>query len=188
MEEIWKDIQGYDGLYQISNYGRFKRCNKTVRYNGKSYKLFEKILYQGVGTSGYLTVHLYGNGKRKTVQAHRLVAKAFIDNPLNKKYVNHKNGVKTNNHIENLEWVTPKENCDHAFQHGITTVSRKITSERMKQKSGDKNHKSKSILNTLTLRRYQSITECANDIGINRQTLSYKLRNNQIENLILKQF
>lgn len=70
-------------------------------------------------SNGYSIVHLYENGKRKTVQVHRLIALAFIPNPLGKKEVNHKDGNKLNNKVENLEWVTPSENLSHAVKNGL---------------------------------------------------------------------
>lgn len=102
-EEQWIDI--FNGKYRVSSFGRvFSTTNKI-------------ILSQKKEKNGYLEVNLYGvDGKRKKrVSAHRLVAKAFIQNPENKPQVNHKDLVKTNNRADNLEWVTPRENVDHAI-------------------------------------------------------------------------
>ena len=99
--EIWKDIQGYEGLYQVSNLGTVKSC-----YFRKS----EKILKPRKNHYGYLRFNLYKNGKSKTISAHKLVAVTFIPNPENKPQVDHINAVKTDNTIENLRWVSAKEN------------------------------------------------------------------------------
>ena len=101
--EVFKDIKGYDGLYQISNYGRVK----SLKY-GK-----EKILKLCLGGDGYLKVQLWKKGKQKKYFVHRLVAEAFIPNQDNLPQVNHKDEVKTNNCVENLEWCTAKYNLDY---------------------------------------------------------------------------
>ena len=105
-KEIWKDVKGYEGLYQISNLGRVK----SLRYN-KSQK--EKILKAGSGTHGYQLVVLCKKGKHKTTLIHRAVAYTFIPNPNNFPDVNHKDENKSNNCVENLEWCTKKYNQNY---------------------------------------------------------------------------
>ena len=107
MNEIWRDISGYEGLCQISNLGRVKSF-----YNGG------RMLKPG-RVSGYLRVTLRCDGKSKSLFVHRLVAQAFIPNPESKREVNHVNGIKTDNRVENLEWVTPAENSRHAVATGL---------------------------------------------------------------------
>ena len=106
MQEIWKDIRGYEGLYQVSNFGNVKSLmfiNNIVKIKR------DKILYKST-RSGYYTVNLCKNGKRLSKQVHRLVAEAFIPNPNNKKIVNHKDFDRKNNYVDNLEWLTQQEN------------------------------------------------------------------------------
>lgn len=96
--EDWKDVKGYEGLYQISNYGRVRNAK------GKLIKTWLKKRYL------YEDVILCKNGKRKHHLVHRLVAENFINNPENKEQVNHKNGIRFFNHVNNLEWCTGLEN------------------------------------------------------------------------------
>lgn len=106
MKELWKNIQGYEGLYQISNFGRVKSFRKSTKYSCQS----EFILKPSVANTGYAQVCLYANGTRKKFLVHRLVAGAFIPNPDNLPQINHKDENRLNNHISNLEWCTPEYN------------------------------------------------------------------------------
>lgn len=115
MDEIWNDVKGFVGTYQVSNFGRVKRI---IDSNGNPK---ETIMYVFIEPGiGYPKVLLTtkSTGKRKAYTIHRLVAKAFIPNPENKKYVNHIDSNKTNNKVENLEWCTNSENQIHAFKFG----------------------------------------------------------------------
>ena len=118
--EIWKEIKGYEGLYQVSNCGRIKSLSHI---NNLGRLRPECILGSRLSDRGYHTAVLYNNGKPKSFRVHQLVAKAFIDNPLNKPHVNHLDGVKSNNFVDNLEWVTISENQKHAFKNGLNKVS-----------------------------------------------------------------
>lgn len=118
MQEIWKEIEDTDGNYLISNLGRIKRLEHIVYgANNHHYTISEKIINQHKGNNGYY--RLSYNGKRNF--AHILVATYFIENtdPNTKTQVNHKDGDKSNNKAENLEWVTPKENGEHASFMGL---------------------------------------------------------------------
>lgn len=106
--EIWKPIKGYENKYEVSNLGRVKSLERYDKYNRH---IYEKILIPKKHSGGYLRVGL----SRKDYYIHRLVAEAFIDNPNNKKYINHIDGNKTNNKVENLEWCTANENMQHAY-------------------------------------------------------------------------
>lgn len=107
MDEIWHDIEGYKGLYQVSNKGRVK----SLKW-GK-----ERILRPGINSSGYLLVKLCKNGVGLYKFIHRLVAQAFIPNPENKPQVNHKDENKLNNCVDNLEWSTAKENSNYGSRN-----------------------------------------------------------------------
>ena len=111
MQEIWKDIKGYEGLYQVSNLGRVKRL-RFINKNTNIEK--ERIKSQKIRKDGYLEVALYKNGKGKSIQVHRIVAKTFIPNIENKAQVNHIDGNKKNNNVSNLEWVLGSENMIHS--------------------------------------------------------------------------
>nr|DAS70664.1 MAG TPA: homing endonuclease [Caudoviricetes sp.] len=140
MKEIWKDIDGYEGRYQISNFGNVK----SIFYK-KSKEPNEKILKARLGRKSknkeiqrYLYIVLSLNSKVKTFYIHRLVAKYFVPNLENKPYVNHKDGNKLNNKSDNLEWVTPLENN----LHSINVLNKKAG----KGFKYDKNHNSKKVM------------------------------------------
>lgn len=113
--EVWKDVNGYENLYQVSNTGRVKSTSKLVNHRYGSRNVQEKILAPAFNrkTLGYLVVSLSVNGISKIHLVHRLVATAFIPNPENLPQVNHKDFDKTNNSIQNLEWVSERENNCH---------------------------------------------------------------------------
>lgn len=103
MEEIWKDVNGYEGKYQVSNLGNVKSLN----YKGKG---IERNISQIIGNRGYKVVNLYKNGKRKSFLVHRLVGNAFLENTFGHPEINHIDENKLNNMSTNLEWCTGKEN------------------------------------------------------------------------------
>ena len=118
-EEIWRDIDGYEEVYRVSNFGRIKSLSRMI-FNGKGYYLSkEKILKGSKNEKGYLQVELLG----KPMLIHRIVATMFIDNPYNKPQVNHIDGDKTNNHVLNLEWCDNSENQIHAYKLGLSKRS-----------------------------------------------------------------
>lgn len=120
MKEIWKDIEGYEGIYQISNLGRVKSLIRVIKRSDGKIKTFkERILKPALNTFGYPYVNLSKQGKVKSFVVHRLVVKAFILNIGNKSDVNHINGIKTDNRVVNLEWNTRSENVQHAFDNGL---------------------------------------------------------------------
>ena len=123
-DEEWKDIEGYEGFYQVSNLGNIKSVNRVIKRSTSSMKIKSKHMSQYIGNSGYPMINLCINGKCKRHLVHRIVATAFLPNPLNKAYVNHIDGDKQNSNLENLEWSTPTENSIHAHEHGLANVGR----------------------------------------------------------------
>ena len=125
MEEIWKNIKGSNGYYQVSNLGNIRskkrKVNTCVDTRTFKSKLLKQIFNQH---NGYKSVYIKYNDKQyRTKYIHRLVAEAFIPNPLNKREVNHINGNKLDNRVENLEWTTREENIQHAYKIGLMKKS-----------------------------------------------------------------
>lgn len=140
-EEIWRDIDGYEGFYQVSNLGNVRRLNKTKP---------PRILKQSLCRL-YLRVDLCRDGKRKSCSVHRLVAETFIPNPDNKPEVNHIDGDKLNNRAENLEWCTSSENQLHAVATGLQKTDEnnptaKLTNEQARFVRGNSDNLSQRQL------------------------------------------
>jgi len=119
MEEIWKDIEGWKNHYQISNLSRVRSLDFPMFHWRGGQSIEKGRIMKLKKDNGYLRIVLRKNGEQKNLAIHRLVAQAFIQNPENKPEINHINGIKTDNRIENLEWCTQKENCEHAFKIGL---------------------------------------------------------------------
>lgn len=127
--EEWKDIPEFEG-YQASNLGRIR---SLLMFKYHNHKDLEQSVLKPRNNFGYLTVRLKTkDGNRNYFSVHRLVAKAFINNPVNKPQINHIDGVKHNNKIENLEWCTASENVKHAFDNGLKTTKKGIESHHSK--------------------------------------------------------
>ena len=119
MKEIWKDIKDYEGLYQVSNYGRVKSMERTVKGPKGNKKIKSRIMQEYKNKFGYSIISLSKSGKTKNFQIHRLVAQAFIPNPLELPQVNHIDGNKDNNSVNNLEWITNRDNVIHAYKNNL---------------------------------------------------------------------
>lgn len=120
MKEIWKPIKNpnYSDIFRVSNFGNVKRIKKFNKWSSGGTKC-DILLKPYENHKGYLSVWLIANGARKSVFVHRLVALAFIDNPNNYPQVNHIDGNKKNNCVQNLEWCTSKQNIKHAMDNGL---------------------------------------------------------------------
>lgn len=118
--EVWKDIPHYEGLYQVSNLGRVKALpRERVNHTGGKWIQPEQLMSISIDDDGYQKLSLTTiNHKRKTERVHRLVALAFIDNPEGKPEVNHINCIRSDNRVENLEWVTHEENNQYVVKCG----------------------------------------------------------------------
>ena len=121
--EIWKDVVGYEGFYQVSNLGNVKRVG-SFRGVNKAY-LNDYYLKPKDNGKGYYRIKLTVNNKSKRVMLHRIIAEAFINNPKNKKVINHINCDKKDNRIENLEWCSQSENVLHSVKLGRWTQGQK---------------------------------------------------------------
>lgn len=156
--ETWKDIVSYEGIYQVSNKARIKRI--MSRKNASN-----KIINYNICPKGYHKVCLTTNGKNKTFTVHRLIIGAFIPNPENKPFVNHIDGNKLNNNIENLEWCTQKENIEHAWKTGLA-----------KAKKGEECYQSvlmeKDVLEIRKIGRSQTLMQLSLNYKVNIATIS----------------
>lgn len=150
-KEIWKDIEGYEGLYQVSNFGRIK----SLKDNHGNTR--EKILKLWKEKDGYLQVFLCKNGKGKTCTVHRLVANAFIENPNNLPMINHKDENKTNNCVENLEWCDAKYNNNYGtvIQRRVANTDYKAIAAKIDYKAKVANTDYKAIVEKTSKQVYQ---------------------------------
>ena len=163
VEEIWKDIKGYEGLFQISSIGRVNSLN--YRKSGK-----EGFLSVYTMNTGYPATHLCRNGEEKVVLIHRLIAEAFIPNPENKPEVDHINCDRKDFRIENLRWVSSKENSNNPVtlkKHW----SRQGVESHLKGKTGKLCHLSKQVLQMdkygNVIRLWDSLMDIHRELGFN---------------------
>lgn len=119
--EIWKEVVGFEKYYHVSNFGNVKTLERFIKNGTFSYLKKSKLLKPGTNPDGYKTVVLYGLDFKKNCKVHILVAKAFIENPMNLEMVNHIDENKSNNNLSNLEWVSRIENGVHRYKNKNTT-------------------------------------------------------------------
>lgn len=133
MQEIWKPIAGFEGIYDISNLGRVKSLARLRRAKGNAFApVRERIRVPAIQREGYVCAFLCREGKSAKFYIHRLVATAFLDNPENLPQVNHIDGNKQNNRIDNLEWTTASQNCRHAIDESLYQSARGETAGNVK--------------------------------------------------------
>lgn len=185
MVEEWRDIEDYEGLYQISNLGKVKSLPRKVQF-GVGYRITdERILKPHQMKNGYMTVGLKRHNKPKYMTVHRLVAEAFIPNPDNKPCIDHIDGDRKNNSVENLRWCTHKENCNNPItrQRISEAMKNRIFSEETRHKmsiarKGKYNTKiSKTVIQIdkesgEILNEYPSINEIYRQLGYSPSRIS----------------
>lgn len=157
MEEIWKDIEGYEGLYQVSNLGRVKSLPRfrNNQFNGS------EIIMKPHFINGYLNIMLVKDGIKKRFFVHRLVACAFIPNPYNLPFVNHKDENKENNCVDNLEWCTAKYNSNYGNRNKKMLESRNKNGGSWSEKCVEQYTKDGQFV-----KEYKSLNEASRQTGV----------------------
>lgn len=163
MKEIWKDIKGYEGLYQVSNLGKVKSLN----YN---HTKKEQLIKQEI-TTDHLRCTLH-NKKSKHIFVHRLVAEAFLPNPNNYPIINHKDGNPLNNNVNNLEWCTYKHNMNHALKTGLINMNKILMKDKITNKTIREFKNILELRREIKLKGYTHIYDCCR--GERKSAYGYK--------------
>ena len=183
--EIWKDIQGYEGLYQVSNFGRIKSVGRFIdRLVTGNYWQEERILKPHKTKYGYLMVELRNHKKPKNFLIHRLVAIAFITNPENKPEVDHINANKTDNNVNNLRWVTAKENVRnplnmvHLIGKNHPMFGKKHSEETKNKMRGKNNPRARKVRNIETKEIFDTVTEAEKKYNLSKGCIKCAIKKN----------
>lgn len=170
MKEIWKDIKNYEGLYQISNLGNVKSLERYVNHLNGVRIVHEKILKPIIDNTGYYVVSLWKENICERIHIHRIVTENFIPNISNKPFVNHIDGNKLNNCINNLEWCTPKENNIHAYKYGLNPSRVKVNQYDL---NGNFIKTWNSVIEANKFYKTSHISECCNDKSNRKMAKGY---------------
>lgn len=198
--EVWKDIQGYEGLYQVSNFGRVKslgRYKKSPLLKSGYFWASEKFLKLSKRVDGYLNVRLSKNGKCKNFKVHRLVAIAFIPNSKNLPQIDHIDADKTNNNVNNLRWCTCKENINNPLTiavHSIANIGKKLSeetkekisarlsgrklSEETREKIRKNRPNSRKVRNIKTKEIFNTVTDASIKYNVSQSAIVQAIKNN----------
>lgn len=169
--EIWYEVEGYEEYHRISNYGRIKVLSRTWK-TGSNYSISRQKSEQIITptmSKGYMVVTLVKNGKLKQHLVHRMIAKAFIPNPNKFSCINHINGIKHDNRIDNLEWCSVQYNTLHSYMKGL----------QIPKKRGGHNMAKKIKCDTLNL-SFDCIKDASEILGVGRRTIHSVLSGNII--------
>lgn len=174
--EVWKDVVGYEGLYAVSNKGRIKSLKRTVHHpiNGKS-NLSERLRTTNPSKDGYCHISLNKESIISSLTVHRIVAKAFIPNPQNKPQINHINGVRNDNRVENLEWVTGSENVRHAFKNGLVPTGEQHKSSKLTEEQ---------VLKIRKKGKYKTRTQIAREYNVSFSCIDKIMKNKTWKHII----
>ena len=180
MKEIWKDIKGYENLYQVSNLGNIKSKERIIKRNNHNSLIKEKLLKKYI-RAGYYAVKLYKNNIKTNIPVHRIVAQNFLENKQNKPCINHKDGNKLNNNINNLEWCTYSENTLHAYKKGLEKITERQRQNGKKvYKLGNKKTSKKVSQYDLEgnfIKEWNSISEANRSFGKENSRISDVCKN-----------
>lgn len=183
--EIWKDIKDYEGLYQVSNYGRVKSLKRKVKNKNGFRIVNEKILKPILNNKGYYVYGLRKNNKLKILLLHRLIGEHFLNNENNYSCINHIDGDKLNNCINNLEWCTYKHNIKEAFRLGLNTYTFKknFKHDYWKGKYGKEHNCSKPVkqydLEENFIKEWESIMQASKETKVKYYSISNNCRGKQ---------
>lgn len=171
MTEIWKDIKGFEGLYQVSNLGRIRSLDRLIIYkNGRKYNQKGKIIKLSDNGKGYNVFNVSLNSCTKQLKVYKIVAETFIPNPENKPEVDHINTIRNDDRVENLRWVTHKENCNNI-----------ITKKHYKESDGCKNLQDGKMFSKVVIqysiegdfiKEWSSTMEVQRELGIHNTIIS----------------
>ena len=168
MTEVWKDIKDFEGLYQISNLGRIKSMQRYVKNKSSKRVVKEKMLKNQINNKGYYSVILRKNGKTFTKTVHRLIAIAFIENKNNYPCINHKDGNKLNDKLDNLEWCSYKHNIREAYRLGLNKYTNLINFKNLPKKVLQFDKNGNFIKEFDSIREASKIADvCYNSISLN---------------------